>query len=324
MTAGCLTALLVLSPGANADLFEPISTSNLNPFVQLYGIPATRSALLTSEGALGWEIHSDFANNFTESVAGAEAISLDGETYRTTLTLRYGLTDRWEVNLAVPYIQHKGGTLDGFIENWHDVFGLPNGGRERVADDQLAYLYRHGSTLINFREPASGLGDVSLNLGYLLRETDSSALTLRGGVKFDTGDAEDLTGSGSTDFYTSLHYSDTDLIKHENWYFHSSLGVLVPGDGDLIDELTEDWVVFGSASLAWHTWRKVSLKAQLDFHSPLYDSELKELGEFSAQLVLGGSLKVTETLLLDVSVAEDIVTDTSPDVVLQIGLRTTL
>ncbi|MBL6689289.1 MAG: DUF3187 family protein [Pseudomonadales bacterium] len=318
-----LVSLIALGPATTyADLFEPFSTSNLNPFVQMYGVPATRSAHQAADGDFNWHLQTEVANNFTDGLGNTESISLDGETSRTTLSLRYGLTERWELALDAPYIRHDGGFMDSFIEDWHGWFGLPNGGRENVQDDQLAYLYvLDGVTRVDLRDSVSGIGDVRLSVGYLLGEEEDKSWSVRAGVKLPTGEADDLTGSDSTDVYMSLHLSDGSLFSHEDWYFHGSLGLMVPGDGDIIEEKQEDYVVFGSTTVAWHTFKRVALKAQLDFHSALYDSELKELDEFAVQLVLGGSVTLGKNLLLDISVSEDIVTDASPDVVFQLGLR---
>jgi hypothetical protein len=314
-----------IAPVAKADMFEPFSTSNLNPFVALYGLPGTRSARITSDGEFSWHLQTEFSNNFTTSANASEAITLDGESHRATVSLRYGINDNWELGLDIPTVRHSGGSLDGFIENWHDTFGLPNGGREDVRQDRLIYQYqKDGTNLVNFRRSASGIGDIRLNLARKVKQTESKIWTLRGGVKFSTGDASDLTGSDSTDIYTSLHLTDTALFEHPNLFFHGNIGLMILGDGEILSQQLEDYVVFGSSTIAWHGWERVTLKVQLDFHTAFYDSELKELGDFSAQLILGGSLRLTESTLLDISVGEDIITDTSPDVVLQFGLRKTL
>ena len=56
-------------------------------------------------------------------------------------------------------------------------------------------------------------------------------------------------------------------------------------------------------------------------HSAVYDSDLKELGHFAAQLSLGGTIALTARTFLDIGVIEDIVTDTSPDAVFHFSLR---
>lgn len=320
------TALLLLSCRSTAsdDIFEPFSTSNLNPFSQLYGPPMTRSAALTGVGQFDWHLQFEAANNFTEGTTGIEAVIIDGETYRTNLSLRYGLSDKWELGVDVPYVSHRGGSLDSFIENWHDFWGLPNGGREKVKDDVLQYVYQaNGLINPNITGSINGPGDIRLGIGYLLSDRSDSSRTwaLRGGVKLPTGDADDFTGSDSTDAFLGLHLSDPDLFDQPALYFHGNVGIVRLGDGEILEAQLEEWMLYGSTSLAWSLSENISLKAQFDFHSAVFDSDLKELGDFAGQLVVGGSVRLGEKSRLDISVSEDIITDTSPDVVLQLGLH---
>ncbi len=304
-------------------LFEPFTTSNMNPFTQIHGIPTTRSANLVGEKKFELQLQTDFANSFTDNREGTEFIAIDGETRKATLGLRYGFSDRWEAGADIPYVRHTGGSLDNFIENWHDWFGLPEGGRKEVPQDLLRYYYENaGQVLVNQTRSAGGIGDVRLHLGYRLNpdSTTNRVWSVRAGVKLPTGDADDLLGTDSTDVFASLHLSDPDLLSNPNLYFHGSLGVTALGDSELLPDQVEDYAVFGSSNITWAVG-KVSLKAQLDFHSALYDSDVKELGDFAMQLVLGGSLHLGQKAVLDISVAEDVITDTSPDVVFQLGLR---
>jgi hypothetical protein len=323
-----LAALVFLTIGLmadeiRADLFEPFSTSNLNPFVQLHGIPATRSANLVEKSRFEWNLTTSIANNFTANTSRSESIAIDGETWRSSVTATYGLTDRIEIGVEVPFIRHSGGSLDGLIENWHEVFGLPNGGRGDMQSDRLTYAWISGvTTHANLQSSTSGMGDATLHLGYRLNSGTNRSWSLRTGVKLATGDAEKLTGSDSTDIFASLHMTQTDLFGRSSLVFHGSLGAINIGDGNFTENQLEDWVAFGSAMVTWQPWDRISLKTQLDFNSPLYDSDLKELGDPSVQLGLGGAIKLTDRTVLNIAVIEDIITDTSPDVVFHLGLRT--
>ena len=319
-----IALIFAVSNPVQADIFEPFSTSNLNPFVQVYGLPKTRSAKLATDGEIHWRLQVDLVNNFTADTERSEQISIDGETHKVTLSLQYGITDRLELGLEIPYTRHTGGSLDGFIEDWHDFWGLPNGGRENMPEDLLNYHHQiNGVSTNRLSNSKSAIGDVQLYAGYQLNDSDTHTWTVRGGVKLPTGDPDDLSGSDSADLFTSLHLSHAVLFNNPNLYFHGNAGILALGNGKVIEQQLQDWVFFGSGALAWHVWEKVSLKAQVDFHSAFYDSDLTELGNFSAQLVFGGTVKLGERLLLDLSISEDIVTDTAPDVVFQIGLHTT-
>src|SRR5690606_20243831 len=120
-------------------------------------------------------------------------------THRLEWRGRLGLGYGWEVGLVLPYLQHSGGGLDGFIENWHDVWNLPDGGRPQAPRDVLQYRYsRDGAVLLDVRESQSGLGDVQLQAAYQLWQNDRSVAALAATVKLPTGDAARLTGAGAT------------------------------------------------------------------------------------------------------------------------------
>jgi hypothetical protein len=63
------------------------------------------------------------------------------------------------------------------------------------------------------------------------------------------------------------------------------------------------------------------LKLQLDGHTAFYDSDLRQLGDFSTQLVMGGTLGLPWDLLLDLAVSEDSTVTTAPDVVFHFNLH---
>jgi hypothetical protein len=312
---------ILLSLNVKADIFAPFTTSNLNPFVQVHGLPSTRSAQLIPHKVLEWKIQTDFANNFTKDTKRFESILIDGETYRANLSLRYGFSDKWEVGIEVPYIRHEPGNLDSFIEGFHDLFGLSQSNRDEVPRNLLDYAYTSGATNQSLSKSVNGMGDVRLNLGYRLREQDDRVWSIRGGVKLPTGDSDKFTGSDGTDVSVGLYLSEVAFLGKESLSFHSNVGILLLGDGDFIEDQVEDWALYGSSTVAWRLSPRVSLKAQFDFHSALYDSEFDEIGGFAGQLVLGGSIILGEKVQLDLSVSEDIIVDTAPDVVFNIGLR---
>ena len=99
---------------------EPFHSRNLNPFVQVYGIPAVEAGETTKPGKLAARLQVEMANSYTRSSNLNESIMLDGETYYVTTVFRYGLFDRLEVGLDIPYINHSGGIFDHFIGNTMD------------------------------------------------------------------------------------------------------------------------------------------------------------------------------------------------------------
>lgn len=320
LTLGFLTS--AAASGTETTLMEPFTVSNRNPLVQVFGLPPARGAQLRAADTWTVDGRLEIANSFSRSTPGREKIVIDAETYRGELGLQYGFSENWELGLRVPWIHHDGGWMDGFIEDWHDFWGLPNSNRDKYPRDRLDIRYLDGDrTVLEFDDSDGGIGDVSLDLGYRLPAGAGGDWSLRGGIKLPTGDSDKLSGSGAADAYLGLYHSRPQLFGSQSLALHLAAGVLLLGDGDLIDSRQEDAAVYGNLGLAWRLHEAFALKAQLDGHTAVYDSNTRELGKGSAQLVFGFSWQPATRWQLDFSMAEDIYVDTAPDIVFQFGLR---
>ena len=131
-TAVSLCALLASDAGA-ASL--GLSTRDQNPMLQAYYLPS-----IDMQQDKGWHTtHSLFiTNTFQEQSKQGEGILIDVENYRYDFSLAYQ-TDDWRVSTTLPFIANDNGGLDGLIEDWHDVFGLPQGGSRTVVRDNCLY-----------------------------------------------------------------------------------------------------------------------------------------------------------------------------------------
>lgn len=321
--AGGLISTTLSSNGFAAPDQTPFTVSNQNPLVALYGLPQAQSGEIQKPNTWRTGISYQIINTSTDSSIGGElpeSIELDGETQRAALNLSYGLTPRVDLTINIPTVRHSGGHTDGFIDDWHSFFGLPDGNRNELEENQLRYRYeRNGEVLLDFSEDQSGTGDISLSLGFALQQDHHSGTSLRLGVKSSTGDIERLTGSDSVDTALSLHYYNRAISQHLG--FEASIGGVVFGDAELLEDIREDHAFFGSNTLYWQLNPSVQLKLQLDWHTALYDSELEEIGDNSAQLVLGGAINLNRDTQLEIFVTEDIAVNTAPDVVFGLALK---
>ncbi|WP_339669059.1 DUF3187 family protein [Dasania marina] len=321
-TLAMASTIAVSGTSYGASLDQPFLSANRNPLVQIHGLPDAQSAKLTRSGYWQGAITAEVSNTFAAESRGDEAIILDGETYRSNLNWKYGVAQGWELGLTVPVISHQGGGVDGFIEDWHDAFGFPDGDRVDYPKDQLRYVYQNGEkVLLDMQDNGEGLGDVSLAVAYQLAKSARRSWAVRAGYKFATGDVDKLRGSDAADSYISLHLTDRTLKDDYGINFHLSGGLLNLGDGEVLAQQQEDQVWFGSTTVSWDFGDNFTVKTQLDFHSAFYDSALKQIGKSSVQWLLGGSYKITEKLIFDFSLSEDIVVETAPDVVFMFGLR---
>lgn len=312
----------MLSPALGSAAPElPFDTANQGLLIQLHGLPAIGAARPLAPAVTRVDLSYEAANHLLAKTRANESLYLDGETHRTTLKLVRGFNGNREIGIEIPYVDHDGGFLDSFIENWHDFFGLPQNGRDRMPHDKLLYNYRRdGVDRILHTQPTAGLGDVRLTAGQVVgRDTDTM---LRASLKLPTGDDAELRGSGATDVALWLSTGCRTVECAGAWSWYGGGGLLWMDRGKVLPELQRRLVGFGSAGLHWRALEQVTLGVQLDAHTPFYDdSKLKPLSGASAQLVLGGWWRMHPQHALEIAVVEDVVVDTAPDVVIRIGLH---
>lgn len=321
---GFLLLALNVSTPLYAAAIDPFYSKNQNPFVQIYGLPLAESGFITQPGEVRAVVVADVSNSYSDTALSSERVLIDGETTRVTALARYGLFDRLELGVDIPMISHGGGVTDGFIRNFHKLFGFPAAGRDRVANNQLNYLYAANSVgRVNINQSSTGLGDIQLSGAYQIwRVQNSRSLALRAGLKLPTGSAGKLHGSGGTDISLRLAYSDAEMLSSQNITVFGVLGGLVLGSGRVMQTVQRQYVSFASLGLGWQACKRVSVKVQLDAHTPFYNSKLDELGMTSVQVVMGGSISLFEETYLDLAVSEDAIVETAPDVVFHLALRT--
>lgn len=320
--------LCLYAGGVSAADMEvtPFRMINGSPMVQIFGLPAQTSATVAPAGRTRLSLTQDVASNYTYSNTGREQILLDGESYRWSLSARYGIGDRFEVGLEIPYILTGGGFLDGFIEGWHSTFGLPQGGRDTAPRDRLQYRYtRDGVKKLDMRNSGSGVGDISLLAAVRLYDSHDSAvhdsLALRTTVKLPTGDSAALRGSGSTDFTVSLCGSMNSFTEWGTLALYGSIGGMAMTRGKVLADQQKQLAAFGTAGIGWGVTEWLSFKFQTNLNTPMYrSSSLPELSRNAVMLILGGALKLPGGYVLDIGMSEDVIVATSPDVVFHLGV----
>ncbi|MDH5738357.1 MAG: DUF3187 family protein [Gammaproteobacteria bacterium] len=318
-----LCPLILFSPFVQARDFQPFHSSNKNPFVAIFGLPSVQAARGPEKGEYEIRLTQEISNHFVSDLSLNESIYIDGESWQTTLSARVGVSAEMDIGIELGRLTHKGGSLDGFIENWHDTFNLPNSTRNETARNQLLFLYiRDGTTRTNITRSTSGLTDSSLYLAIdnPLGEFQNWHTSIRTGVKFSTGDPDLFTGSGNTDYFIDflIQQHAPDIDRSYSWY--AGAGLMHTGSSDWADDFQKRQVFFGHAGLVWHATEKLDFKLQLDTHSAFYYSKLKPLGKNTMQLIMGGSLSIGKHYMLDIGVSEDLFPGTGPDVSFQIAL----
>ena len=326
LAAICLLLGIMSSPAA-ANEMTPFDSLNQSPLVSIFGLPGAGNFFLLEPGRTEFGLNSVLSSNYTKNDNARESIILDGETTRFTLRMRHGLAPRFEIGLKIPYITQSGGFLDGAIESYHNAFGFPQGGRDLAPRNRLLYYYRRdGVDRLRFDTSGSGVGDLALTGAWQLYQSGGSekqGLALNISLKLPTGDSDQLLGSGSTDVALWLTGASEAQFEFGTWTTYGAAGGLYLTEGKVLPDQQKNWAAFGSLGLGWQTplsW--LALKVQADAHTAFYrDSDLKELGAHSVQLIAGGTLYLSGQTSLDIGVGEDIAVGTAPDVSFYLTLR---
>lgn len=294
---------------------DALPTRDQNPFLAGFGLPTAVDARLPAQSA--WSLDLNWGNTALMQSTANESLIVDAETRELRLSFSHRLSKRLSLGLELPYRYTGGGNLDGFIDNWHDAFGLPEGARPIQPQDRLRLHYRRaGETLIDLDTPAEGLADAALSLAYSAHASDRSAVSVSLAVKVPTGKAHWLNSSNAVDVSTIIA---AERRLTDRWHLSGQLAATWLGEGDLLPFLQRELVWSGRASLSFRVLPALALVVQMDGHTRAFDSEL-EFFDDSLIATLGGRIAFGSGWTFTLGVSEDIMVEHSPDVVFVAGI----
>jgi len=327
LAASFLVFAPLFSFAQSAAFYDPVpfNTFNQSPVIQVHGLPFVERGRVLSSAHERYRLISDTANNFAHASRSDESVLFDGETQRLTFSYARGWSENLEWDIQLPYVSHSGGTLDHFIKSWHELFGLPQQGRDSRPRNQLVYRYtRDGVNLVDLTDETAGLGDVRLGGAWQWQRAATEKdpnLALRAQISLPTGDSDKLLGGGGVDI--ALWCSGD---QKQSWFntpgqLWGGFGVLVLGHGKVLDKQQRQLALFGSLGGGARVSSLISLKLQMDFHTSLYkNSRLAPINSHAVQLIMGGEVHLSRKARLALAVKEDPTVDASPDVVFHMSM----
>jgi len=255
-------------------------------YLQTVTILPSRAKVLPT-GALELRVDSAYSNLYERETNATYDINLDMELWRLAYVVNYGFAPNWEVGLEIPTLHFDGGFLDGFIQDYHNTFGFPNGGRNLVANGTFNHtISRNGQPIYSVGSQSLGVGDLTLNLkNQILEEGDlMPALGLTFAMKFPSGDADLGLGSGNVGFGLGTAFEKSWRRLHG----YLNLNYLVDGGnerlGDLMVNEMFDFSLAGEVSFS----KKVSGLVQLVGGTPrLKGTGLETWDGVPLDLILG-------------------------------------
>jgi len=297
---------------------ETLEVRNTSPIAQLYGLPTMRGGRADE---LQVRFSVDAANSFTGDFTDSEFVFLDGETAVFSYAVSRGFGKRWEAGVEVPWIVHSGGRFDGLIDEFHDLFGFPDGGRPLADRGELDYVISaDGELATDIRSKKSDLGDLRGWLGWSLLESGRRSLVARAHTKLPTGRAQNLSGSGGFDGALSLDFIQRSALPRASVQMSLGGGLAFLGQGDLLPSRQRTVVPFGHFGLGIGLGERLTLLGQLDAHGALFNAELSHLGNAVLQGTLGLKFAFSSKLAVDLSLVEDLSGAQAADVIFKLGL----
>jgi len=315
-----LFSLWSLFAAAQNDI-RPFASHNQSPLIHFFGLPNNEGGGIMAKNKFYLSTRYNLTSNTTNALFEDEFVYFDGEMTRIDLTARYGITSNFEIGLNVPVVNHSSGIMDSSVEDFHSFLGLSGGARALVPNGQMRYMYaRNDASYFDLSEDSFGIGDISFEMGLKLMQSKQHAMALRGYLKLNNGDKEQLIGSGTVDLSFQLSGSLKGAQAKPVYLFYS-LGYLRVGGGSLLENMQIKNIAFGSLGLAVVSNSWLVPKFQLDYHSRFYkDSETQELGDFGLQFLMGVDFILNNHATLTAGFTEDVKLNTAPDIVLHLGL----
>jgi hypothetical protein len=307
---------LLLFTCASQVLAAPVglNTRDQNPMFQAYYLPS-----IDLNSHQGWQVsHSVYLTSaFQNDQQGNETLILDVENYRYDFSIAYQ-QDKWRLSTTVPLIFNEGGSFDDAIEDWHDFFGLPQGGRTSRPHNQLDIIYtRNGQTFLSQTQATNDIGDISVSLSYSFAHSNKNLRAISFAVDLPTGSKKNSTGNEAVDvaLWLSQAYKTSKLTR-----LYGIFGVSLPGQGGQLERLQESVVWAGQMGLEHQFYPDWSAILQFDAHTAFIEaSQLRALGN-SVQLQIGLRVKqITQDHDIDLFFSEDILVGSAPDIT--VGLR---
>ncbi|HEU0195801.1 MAG TPA: DUF3187 family protein [Nevskiaceae bacterium] len=320
-----LPAASALAAGGDDAGFDTgFAVRNDSALSQVFALPPIGAPHVLAPGDGQFRADLDWTNEFVDQAAGSETLIEDGETQRYTLSLRRGFAGGpwggYELGVSLPVIALNGGVLDGIIQNYHKLFGFPNGGRNLRPHDQVLYQYtRSGDTGLDtgldMDSSHTGLGDMTLSAGVQARP----GLALRAELKLPTGASRYLEG-GNLGGAVWLDFDPFEYLPPSRWFGFLSLGGSYNQTSAVLPELQRHAILLGGLGAGFHVTQKFALLAQFYAHSPLWKhTEISALRKMGLQGAFGGRYAFSRHLAFEAGFQEDLVTDSSPDFSIHLG-----
>ena len=300
--------------------YGPIKLPSQSPFqaLRLGMIPLTPSTLSRGQkevrGAASW------VNIW--NVSEGEYF-FDYEMLQTTLTFDYGISDTLQIGVGAEVRGRGGGFMDGFIQGFHDLFGIDQSGRDRVPKGDFTFEIDPSGTRPGVAFTSDDRGIFSQNILITLQHNVTCgtsrlpAFSYAVTARVEVGDSHDLEGGTDLDIGASVSLSR----RFGEFYAYGTLGYSRFGRERFHDiELRNDQLT-GLLALEWRFTPWVSVLVQYLMSEGVAE-DLGEISKPSHEVTLGWKGEIKKGTVLEVGLIENVITyDNSPDFGIHVGVK---
>lgn len=310
-----ISGLVCADPG-------PLQTSNRFPLHLLFLKPRPMSADLPAAGEFDASLAVEYSSTYFQQRNDRWDVLMDLEMTTLEISMVYGISSRIAVRMDAPFVSLQGGFLDGFLENYHDILGVSNYGREKRPKNDFAYrVFKDGRLWIQGEEGTLQMADMVVSTQLELFRQTAGARQMAGSLllrfKLPTGDKGHGLGSGEF---------DTGLYLPVRWSSSPWSLFLMPGLAFIADPETGGADISARdsysayAGLAYEYSPHTTWVAQLNYYSsPIEETGLDELDKGALELAIGFHYLLTDSWRAEFAFCEDL-TRALPDFNLRLAL----
>jgi hypothetical protein len=281
-------------------------------------LPATSPDPLV-RGASDLRVAVDWGSDW--GIRGPEgdlAYLVDGEHRTLSLEARRGVTERLTLGVRVPLHWRGAGVLDGVIDWWHRLTGLPDNDRFLYPTGRFGVLAkdRAGRPLAFTGTPGTGLGNLEASALLALRaDREGSAVALVGRLDLPTGSGPYASAGihGALQVVAAL-----PLARGLDAY--SGLGATLATQEERDGIEYERLRAHGFLVLEWRPARRLSLLAEANSSSRLVTNVLA-YKPFQLHLRIGAKLDLGPRTRLEAGFVEGLSVQNTTDFGVQSAVR---
>ena len=317
---------LLACAGPSADPVQrvrgPIAARILQPAALIFPSPRPSRARLPERGDGRALVDLQYSSIFERRTSAEGAARFDGEIARLAAQVLLGAGEGFAFAVEPTLLFASSGFLDHTIDAFHQMTGLPGGGRESFPRDQYSMeLERGGVTAWSLEEDEVLLGDLPVTgmVTVLEEGPGQPEVAARVMVEIPTGD--DSSGSGSGGWDTAAGVVFEKSVGRWTWTGHLD-GVRVDTPRAFLDAGVDvEFLLFAGAGAEYRWSDRTSLLLQLQYRSSLtQDLPLEEIDREILDLGVGLAHDLTRESALTLSFHEDVVAAAGPDFTLYLGL----